>query len=91
MHFLQFIVLASVVMFASAQSNGIWSSSPTSSYVLTWVVSDDRLSVDFNVSVTTAANTWVAVGFSATQNMVSINALKCHVTNSERRTKTFVV
>ena len=57
-------------MIASAQCNGTWSPSPGSSYVLSWVVSDDGLSVDFNVSVTTAANTWVAVGFSATQSMV---------------------
>ena len=71
MQFLQIILLASLVMFASAQCNGTWSPSPGSSYVLSWEVSDDGLSVDFNVSVTTAANTWVAVGFTGTRNMVS--------------------
>ena len=71
MQYLQVIVLASLVMFASAQCTGTWSPSATSSYVLTWEVSDDGLSVDFNVSVTTATNTWCAVGFSATASMVS--------------------
>ena len=78
MNFLQIIVLASLVMFASAQCSGTWSPSATSSYVLSWIVSDDGLSVDFNVSVTTGANTWVAVGFSATRNMVSSHTLNCH-------------
>ena len=71
MHFLQVIVLASLIMFASSQCSGTWSPSASSSYVLTWEVSDDGRSVEFNVSVTTAANTWVAVGFSATSSMVS--------------------
>ena len=79
MQFLQVIVLASLVMFVRAQCNGTWSPSATSSYVLTWIVNDDELSVDFNVSVTTAANTWLAVGFSATRSMVSFNAFYCHV------------
>ena len=78
MQFVQFIMLASLVMFASAQCNGTWSPSPGSSFVLSWEVSDDGLSVDFNVSVTTAANTWVAVGFSATRSMVSFCTLNCH-------------
>ena len=64
-------------MFASAQCSGTWSPTATS-YVLSWEVSDDGLSVDFNVSVTTAANTWVAVGFSATRSMVSSYTLSCH-------------
>ena len=76
MHFLQVIVLASLVMFASAQCSGTWSPSASSSYVLTWEVSDDGRSVEFNVSVTTAANTWVAVGFSATRSMVSSIIIK---------------
>ena len=58
-------------MFASAQCSGTWSPSASSSYVLSWEVSDNGLSVEFNVSVTTSANTWVAVGFSATSSMVS--------------------
>ena len=78
MQFLQVFVLASLVMFASAQCSGTWSPSATSSYVLTWIVSDDGLSVDFNVSVTTGANTWVAVGFSATRSMVSSCTLNCY-------------
>ena len=78
MPFPQVIILASLVMFASAQCSGTWSPSATSSYVLTWIVSDDRLSVDFNVSVTTAASTWVAVGFSATLSMVNSSVFSCH-------------
>ena len=58
--------------------SGTWSPSAASPYILTWVVSDDGLSVDFNVSVTTAANTWVAVGFSATRSMVSSYILNYH-------------
>ena len=69
-------------MFASAQCTGTLSPSATSSYVLTWEVSDDGLSVDFNVSVTTATNTWCAVGFSGTASMVSYyNYKDCFTTN----------
>ena len=68
MQFLQIIVLASLVMFANAQCSG---TRTASSYMLSWEVSYDGVSVEFNVSVTTAANTWVAVGFSATLSMVS--------------------
>ena len=68
MQFFQVIVLASLVMFASAQCNG---TRTASTYMLSWEVSYDGLSVEFNVSVTTAAITWVAVGFSATRDMVS--------------------
>ena len=79
MQALQVIWLASLVVFASAQCSGTWSPSATSSYVLSWIVSDDGLSVDFNVSVTTGANTWVAVGFSTTRSMVSFNGFNSHV------------
>ena len=68
MQFLQVVVLASLVMFASAQCSGTWTAS---SYRLSWEVSDDGVSVEFNVSVTTGSNMWVAVGFSGTPNMVS--------------------
>ena len=61
-------MLASLIMFASAQCTG---TRMAGSYMLSWEVSDDGISVEFNVSVTTAADTWVAVGFSATLSMVS--------------------
>ena len=79
MHFLQVIVLASLVMFASAQCSGTWSPSAMPSYVLSWEVSSDGLSVRFNVTVPTTSNTWAAVGFSATASMVSyLHEYTCH-------------
>ena len=56
-------------MFASAQCSGTWSPSAMPSYVLSWEVSSDRLSVRFNVTVPTTG--WAAVGFSTTASMVS--------------------
>ena len=56
-------------MFASAQCSGTWSPSAMSSYVLSWEVSSDGLSVRFTVTVPTTG--WAAVGFSATPSMVS--------------------
>lgn len=58
--------------------SGTWTAS---SYKLSWEVSDDGLSVEFNVSVTTASNTWVAVGFSATHSMVRSCTWNCHYYN----------
>ena len=69
MQILQVILLASLVMFASAQCSGTWSPSAMSSYVLSWEVSSDGLSVRFNVTVPTTG--CAAVGFSATPSMVS--------------------
>ena len=53
MQFLQAVVLASLVMFASAQCTGTWSPSAMPSYLLSWEVSNDGLSVRFNVTVPT--------------------------------------
>ena len=71
MQFLQVIVLASLIMFASAQCSGTWSPSAVPSYLLSWEVSKDGLSVRFNVTVPTTTNTWTAVGFSPIPSMVS--------------------
>ena len=71
-------------MFASAQCTG---TRTASSYMLSWEVSYDGLSVEFNVSVTTAANTWVAVGFTATLSMVSsCTSFLLHRSEQSRRT-----
>ena len=53
------MVLLSLVMFTTTQCNETWSPLVRSVYVVIWIVSDDGLSVDFNVSVTTAANYFV--------------------------------
>lgn len=71
MELLQVILLTTLTALVSSQCTGTLSPSDHSSYVLTWEVNDDRTTVDFNVSVTTPANTWVAVGFSASSIMVS--------------------
>ena len=42
------------------------------SYVFSWSVQSNGMYVDCNVSVNTAANTWVAVGFSENRIMVNI-------------------
>ena len=51
MQFLQAVVLASLVMFASAQHTGTWSPSAMPSCLLSWEVSNDGRSVRFNVTV----------------------------------------
>ena len=71
MQFLQVIVLVNLIMFASAHCSGTWSPSAMPSYVLSWEVSNDGLSVRFNVTVPTTTNTWAAVGFSPIPSMVS--------------------
>ena len=71
MQFLQVIVLVNLIMFASAHCSGTWSPSTMPSYVLSWEVSNDGLSVRFNVTVPTTTNTWAAVGFSPIPTMVS--------------------
>ena len=66
------ILLSILVSLADCQCSGDRTSGD---YTASWNVRTGGTSVQFNVSVPALLNTWVAIGFSSSGNMVSEKAV----------------